>query len=143
MDRYFRFEICFEGENQECGIFQALDETGISYERAKFYDRSFAEIIKIPVVTESCKFYFTEAGLLKSMPLLSNLLDEISIDGWTYEILFMETDIHPDAHSDEDQAAFRTKTLEGIPQKRHMIDDSSEMKALIESIMIKTPHRIN
>lgn len=80
--RLYRFELAFDGECQDVGLFDGIYETGLDQAHAERLLDAFADL-PIPDVTESSEFWFTEAGVLKFKDRVADIVAAVEPHGWS------------------------------------------------------------
>ena len=113
--RYYRCELTFDGEPQDVGIFQGLDDA-VPNEASYLSDELFSELL-CPVVDADFLYeplccWFTETGLghfVSEMQTLSSYLDEA---GWGICAAVIEAAPENAVYLDRDQAVFTVEYLQ-------------------------------
>lgn len=136
MGRYVRIELCFDGENQECGVFQALDDTGITKEQYFNYTDYFEKELISPTVDSPCWFFFTVDGIRKFLPVFKDILDKIVPHGWDFDLILMETDMEP-IYKDQLQAAWHYDERTNPPTTTKNVSASDDMETVINDFIDK------
>lgn len=110
--KLFRFELAFDGEPQEVGIMQGLDDIGLPEGVAVNIEEDFNEL-PLPHLPEPVSFWFTESGVRAFEATLDFLAEQSQEMNW--QILYAvlpEGDVSKALYSDEFQVAFPAKLVE-------------------------------
>lgn len=114
--KLFRFELAFDGEPQEVGIMQGLDDIGLPEGVAVNIEEDFNEL-PLPHLSEPVSFWFTESGVRAFEATLDFLAEQSQEMNW--QILYAvlpEGDVSKALYSDEFQVAFPA----GLVERRHL-----------------------
>lgn len=119
--RFYRFELAFEGEPQDVGFLQGIDDIGLDTKTEAWLLDQF-EKLACPNLAPGAQvsFWFSQDGLKRFLPAIRNVQSRILDHGW--EILFAVMEVTPEEmseraiYSDKDQAAFPTEwAKDGLP----------------------------
>lgn len=114
--KLIRYELAFDQELQDIGIFQGIDEILPPHEATEIINAMDSKL-DIPVVSQPCKFFFTENGEQTIRPFLEEryfpLLDKSSL--WSVARIELEIpDETPVLFRDRLQVALSRKTAETV-----------------------------
>lgn len=115
--KFYRFELAFDGEPQDVGFFQGIDDIGIPIAlRQKLY-QPFNERLESPMVeADDCSavvFFFTEQGLAQFAKDIDCIIQVIEPMGWSLLASVMEEPDYDNAlYHDQYQAAWSRTYLD-------------------------------
>ena len=107
IQKFFRFELAFDGEPQDVGFLQGLVDAGLG---SILTDDLYSLFDTLPHcgldVYEPVSFWFTENGLEQFTDAINRVADELSSVNWQLLGATTETDLEYAVYKDAFQAAF-------------------------------------
>lgn len=82
----FRIELAFDGEPQNVGLFNGLDDA-LSDNQAEYFHGVFRNLIQVPDLPPQpteYTFWFTRAGLVRCWYTLRHLLSTLAENNWSF-----------------------------------------------------------
>ena len=113
--KVYRFELCFDGEPQEVGFLQGLDDIGLPIrEETRLAD--LFESLPAPHLGGPCSFWFTESGLEQYRSALDQVAMSIAEYNWSLMAASMPVTaelISSRLYEDQWQMAWKPECLTG------------------------------
>lgn len=115
---YVRFELAFDGEEQQVGFLTGLEDTGMDAEEVEELLEPFNQNMKVPPYrdwqSDSEHFpgaYFTKVGYLKYKDAINRIIEAVTYrkNGWA--VIEIQSHSFPESYlyyEDEEQAVIRT-----------------------------------
>jgi len=110
MSELFRFELSFDGEVQNVGFLQALDEVGLQEEVTDDLYSLF-DTLPIPKLCEPTSFWFTSAGIKRYRGAIDRVIDEIAENNWQLVGAYLEDSADNAIYKDDLQVAFQAEYI--------------------------------
>lgn len=130
--RFYRFELTLDGEMQDVGLFQGLQDA-LPDTATALLDTLFATL-PVPVVDEdtSCEplcCWFTESGLARYMSELQTLVQHVHEAGWGVCAAVIDEDESGPVYADEVQVVFTVEYLQKCYElvEIERIEDAKEL----------------
>ncbi len=115
MAKFYRFELAFNGEPQDVGFLQGLDEVGFDDE---YLDALYALFDSLPVppfnASRMVTHWFTEKGLAEFWSAIAQVHLAIQNRNWQLIWACIDANIEEACYSDDFQAAFRQSYITRI-----------------------------
>lgn len=142
--RFYRFELAFDGEPQDVGFLQGIDDIGLGTKTEACLLDQFAELacpdLASILMGEQVSFWFNQEGMETFLPAIRNVQTHILDRGW--EILFAVMDVTAEelkeraVYADKHQAAFHTEWVkDGLPEYRPLPPMDDDWAALLGKAM--------
>ena len=132
MEKLYRFELAFEGEPQDVGFLQGLDDVGLWPELT---EELYALFDGLPIreleTEERISCWFTEAGLERFGDAIDRIIDEISGAGWQLIGASIRANLTDALYRDEYQAFFAYERVAGEVNYVEL-DDVGEFRKKME-----------
>ena len=112
-----RFELSFENEPQNVGLFTGLTDTGISKNTLTMFLHAFDHLLVPNMGYENVEYWFTEYGLQEFLSTLVDIRNVIRRHGWNivYKIMEPDDDVrHGILYEDDFQVAVAYDTAKSI-----------------------------
>ena len=82
MDKLYRFELGFDENPQDIGIFRGLMDTGISEKMSNKLLAPFTNLLLPELNDLLARFWFTEEGVYEFLPDIVKIRDALQKRGW-------------------------------------------------------------
>lgn len=114
-EKLYRFMLAFDGEMQDVGVLQGLEDTGIDFTLSEELYEPFEELPSPLLETPDdspVECWFTEKGLLKFADALNDIIYELSCLNWQVTAQVIEESRYHALYADDYQIAFASSYLE-------------------------------
>ena len=114
-EKLYRFMLAFDGEMQDVGVLQGLEDTGIDFTLSEELYEPFKELPSPLLETPDdspVECWFTEKGLLKFADALNDIIYELSCLNWQVTAQVIEESRYHALYADDYQIAFASSYLE-------------------------------
>lgn len=111
--KFYRYELAFNGEPQGIGLFQGIDDMGLTDDEVSGIMRKFDDLY-CPVIctSDTLVFFFTELGNTRFNNVIQFLNSIIKLHGWQLIRIVIEADSFKTAiYHDDLQAVWTQKSL--------------------------------
>lgn len=140
----FRFELAFDGEPQEVGLMQGLDDIGLCEEVLRDIEDAFSDL-PCPHLTQPCSFWFTEIGVLRFKSVLDSVIGDIAENSWQLlGAVLNDPDMDKAIYQDKYQVAFSPEYVHSIgPQYKELNRLDELVNGVISTQMNTAESRIS